>query len=69
MSPETVTVNRADLAAYLGYHRSGHQHAVPGVWDPDNGPGVAGEPCTYCPAYDRLRAAVGPLPTRSEIRP
>lgn len=62
-----VVVSRADLALYVAYHRSGHAHSTPGVWDSDNRPGVAGETCTYCPAYERLRAVVGPLP--KEARP
>lgn len=32
----------------------GHDHQVPGVWDPDNEPGIAGQPCTKCRDWRRL---------------
>jgi hypothetical protein len=59
VTAETVTVDLADLRRYLAEMGTSHAHEVPGVWDPDNRPGVRGEPCTLCPTYDRLLAAVG----------
>lgn len=55
--PETVTVGLDDLRRLVA-RGSGHAHDVPGVWDWDNGD-AAGKPCSWCPAYARLLAAVG----------
>ena len=33
----------------------GHAHAVPGIWDSDNVPYLAGKPCAWCLAYSTAR--------------
>lgn len=33
----------------------GHAHAVPGIWDPDNGP-LAGRECAWCKAWNTAKA-------------
>lgn len=35
----------------------GHDHAVPGIWDGDNGP-KAGTACAWCMTWNRARAAL-----------
>lgn len=55
---ETVSVGREDLAIVLGQHRM-HAHTRPGIWDPGNGPGLAGTPCIECTARVRLQHAIG----------
>lgn len=34
----------------------GHDHDVPGVWDSDNAPGIAGTRCEWCGQWERARA-------------
>ena len=62
MTAAHVAVAKDDLALLLAARGSGHAHAKPGIWDWDNGPGVAGVACTFCPVYDRLASAAGILP-------
>mgnify|MGYP000308264879 CR=1 FL=1 len=38
----------------VGDQAPGHDHAVPGVWDADNEPGIAGTPCQTCASWRRL---------------
>ena len=33
----------------------GHAHQIPGVWDSDNVPALAGNPCAWCLAYKTAR--------------
>lgn len=39
----------------------GHAHEVPGVWDADNIPELAGKPCEWCSAWSEARAALAEL--------
>lgn len=55
---EYVIVSRADLETKLN-QRGGHGHSRPGVWDGDNRPEIAGQPCVECAAEKRLRDAAG----------
>lgn len=36
----------------------GHAHWVPGVWDDDNHPSIAGLPCELCAAWRNARAVL-----------
>lgn len=45
-----------------GYRRDdgnapGHAHAIPGIWDSDNG-AKAGKPCAWCKTWNLARAAI-----------
>jgi len=33
----------------------GHAHSIPGIWDGDNRPELAGKPCAWCVAYSTAR--------------
>jgi fructosamine-3-kinase len=37
-------------------HGPGHAHDQPGIWDADNEPGVAGQPCAWCATWARFKA-------------
>lgn len=41
----------------------GHAHEVPGVWDSDNRPEIAGKPCAWCLAWNAAKAALAAAPT------
>ncbi len=36
----------------------GHLHDVPGIWDADNAPGVAGTRCEWCAQWEAARTAI-----------
>lgn len=38
----------------------GHSHAIPGIWDSDNG-GLAGKPCDWCLTWDKFRALIAAM--------
>lgn len=42
------------------YGSPNHAHAIPGVWDSDNG-ALAGKPCAECAVYDRAREIVAAI--------
>jgi hypothetical protein len=50
-------IDPADVRIVLD-QRIGHDHQRPGVWDFDNLPDRAGQPCVECAARKRLRAAI-----------
>lgn len=50
-------IDPADVKIVLD-QRIGHDHQQPAVWDLDNPPDRAGQPCVECAARKRLRAAV-----------
>lgn len=39
-------------------HAPMHAHSVPGAWDSDNKPELAGQPCEWCAAWERLRGVI-----------
>lgn len=36
----------------------GHSHDIPGIWDTDNEPALAGKPCDWCAKWESARAAL-----------
>ena len=40
----------------------GHAHTVPGIWDDDNPPELAGKPCEWCALWERVRQALKDTP-------
>lgn len=37
----------------------GHSHTVPGIWDDDNIPEIAGKPCEWCAKWKAAHALAG----------
>lgn len=38
----------------------GHAHSIPGIWDSDNHPAIAGKTCEWCAHWAEARAALSP---------
>lgn len=43
-----------------------HHHTIPGIWDADNPPDIAGKPCEWCAQWSRARAAIAALTPPAE---
>jgi hypothetical protein len=53
---ELVEALRGVVSHFPGEQGPGHNHRVPGVWDEDNHPALAGTKCEWCAHWEKVKA-------------
>ena len=53
---ELVEALRGVVSHFPGEQGTGHSHSVPGVWDEDNHPALAGTKYEWCAHWEKVKA-------------